>query len=81
MKLEALAVSGQNGQFERSAPRVLFSGPFTHDLAGDQSWDIGPDGRFLMLRAVSSGRVSVEVALNWIDEVPARLDRSRSSSR
>jgi hypothetical protein len=60
---------------------VLFAGPFNHDVAGDQSWDIGPDGRFLMLRPVRGGRVSVEVALNWIEEVRARLGRSPTAPR
>jgi hypothetical protein len=65
------------GVFERSAPRVLFSRPFASDPAGDISYDVATDGRFLMLRPVSGGRARVEVALNWIAEVKARLDGRR----
>ena len=68
-----MTVSVLNGAFVRGTPRVLFSGPFAHDQSGDQSYDIAPDGRFLMLRPVTGGRVLLEVALNWIADVRARL--------
>jgi hypothetical protein len=42
-----------------------------------QSWDIGPDGRFLMMRPVQTKRIDVRVALNWIADVRARLERAK----
>ncbi len=72
----AMAVLVRDGAIERAPVRLLFSGAFGHDQNGDQSWDIAPDGRFLMLRPQAGGRVSVQVALNWITEVRARLNRA-----
>lgn len=55
------------------APEVLFTGTFVRDTFGDQSYDVAPDGRFLMMRPAASGAVQVEVALNWLADVRARL--------
>lgn len=46
-------------------------------LESDQSYDVALGGRFLMRRPVAGGLASVEVALNWIADVRARLDRDR----
>jgi hypothetical protein len=62
---------------ERGAPRLLFSGSFLSDRSGDQSWDLAPDGRFLMLRTEAGSRAIVRVALNWIDEVRSRLEAAQ----
>jgi serine/threonine-protein kinase len=67
----------QDGRLQRTSPRVLFSRRLFHDFSGDISWDLGPGGRFLMLRPVPGGRATVHVALNWIDDVRARLERGR----
>ena len=65
------------GRFERSAPRLLFTGNFHRDEYGDQSWDVARDGRFLMLRPVLAGEMQVDVVLNWIEEVRARMETPR----
>ena len=39
--------------------------------------DVGPDGGFLMRRPVGDSRASIEVALNWITGVRARLERDQ----
>ena len=70
-------ISVNGAAIERAAARVLFSGNYHRDPYGDQSYDVGADGRFLMLRPVAGGRVDIQVALNWIDEVRARLERAR----
>jgi hypothetical protein len=54
-------------------PEVLFSGNYAYDEWGDQSYDVAPDGRFLMMRARSHGGVEVKVVLGWMAEVKARL--------
>jgi eukaryotic-like serine/threonine-protein kinase len=63
----------REGEFELSAPRVLFSGIFMRDPWGDQSYDVDPYGRFLMLRPLPGERMQFRVALNWIEEIRARL--------
>jgi hypothetical protein len=56
------------------APEVLFTGTFVRDTFGDQSYDVAPDGRFLMMRpAASGGPVQVQVVLDWLADVRARL--------
>ena len=55
------------------APEVLFTGSFVRDTFGDQSYDVAPDGRFLMLRPAAAGPVQIQVVLDWLVEVRARL--------
>jgi eukaryotic-like serine/threonine-protein kinase len=71
----AVEIAERDGALERSAPRVLFSGVFNRDQYGDQSYDVAPDGRFLMMRPLPGHRVELRVALNWIAEIRARLER------
>jgi len=57
-------------------PEVLFSGSYAYDDTGDQSYDVAPDGRFLMMRPRENGGVTVNVVLGWIAEVEPRLRRA-----
>jgi eukaryotic-like serine/threonine-protein kinase len=61
------------GQSGWPAPDVLFTGTFARDTWGDQSYDVAPDGRFLMMRPVSAGPIQVQVVLDWLSEVHSRL--------
>jgi hypothetical protein len=54
-------------------PEVLFTGTFVRDTYGDQSYDVAPDGRFLMMRPTTAGPIHVQVVLDWLAEVRARL--------
>jgi hypothetical protein len=67
----------RDGAIERGTPRVLFTGNYATDAAGDQSWDIGSDGRFLMLRPLPGERIDVSVTINWIADVRQRLQRAQ----
>jgi serine/threonine-protein kinase len=73
----AVALTVRGTAVERAPPRVLFSGVYNRDEWGDQSYDVAPDGRFLMMRPLPGGRVELRVALNWIAEVRARLERGK----
>jgi eukaryotic-like serine/threonine-protein kinase len=73
----SVGITVRGSSVERAPPRVLFSGVFYRDEMGDQSYDVGPDGRFLMMRPVSGSRVELRVALNWIADVRARLERGQ----
>jgi hypothetical protein len=55
------------------APDVLFTGTFARDTWGDQSYDVAPDGRFLMMRPAATEPVQVRVVLDWLAEVRSRL--------
>ena len=72
----AVSITYRDDVVESSVPQQLFFGSFRRDVAGDQSYDVARDGRFLMLRPVARGRPTVEVTLNWIAEVRARIDRA-----
>jgi hypothetical protein len=72
-----IVVENSGGVVEAGTPRVLFAGSFATDRSGDQSYDLGPDGRFLMLRPLPGRRIDLHVTLNWIDEVRARLADAR----
>jgi eukaryotic-like serine/threonine-protein kinase len=76
---EVLAVSfvETTGEMKWGPPRVLFSGLIFLDDSGDQSYDVASDGRFLMLRPVVGTPLDIQVALNWLSEVRARLDGPR----
>jgi hypothetical protein len=69
--------TARDGAIEQTPPRLLFTGNFDVNGAGDQSWDIGPDGQFLMMRPVQDKRIDIRVALNWIADVRARLERAQ----
>ena len=70
-------VAGESA-FQVSPPEELFHGPYPRDRWGDQSYDVAPDGRFLMMRADADNRVEANVVLNWIEEVRHTLnDRKR----
>jgi hypothetical protein len=55
------------------APQELFRGNFVRDSYGDQSYDVAPDGRFLMMRPAANGPVYVQVVLDWLAEVRAAV--------
>jgi len=57
-------------------PEVLFTGNYLYDDSGDQSYDVAPDGRFLMMRPLETEGVTIHVVLGWIAEVEARLRRA-----
>ena len=50
-------------------PEVLFTGNYAYDDAGDQSYDVAPDGRFLMMRLDEVPRADVHVVVNWHQEL------------
>lgn len=48
-------------------PEILFE--TGHDFTQDRNWDVGPDDRFLMVRADPASGTSLRVVFNWFDEV------------
>jgi Tol biopolymer transport system component len=69
----AAAVDTTNG-FRAQKPRLLFEGPYYVGAGGDLSFDVAPDGRFLMIRGdeASVGR-QLNVVSNWFDELTRRV--------
>ena len=60
--------------FVHGTPEVLFEGRY---YAGQgRSYDVAPDGRFLMLKATDDGAAGVteiQVVVNWFEELKARV--------
>jgi serine/threonine-protein kinase len=76
--INAVTVSDLGGAIATTRPTRYFAGGQLRDRFGDQSYDIAPDGRFLLVRVPPrAGRpVVLQLELNWIEEVRARLDRA-----
>jgi hypothetical protein len=61
---------------EIGTPRELFQGPFLHDLFGDRSFDVMPDGEhFLMFEANPAAAPELRVIRNWVAELKAMASR------
>ncbi len=57
-------------EFRFEPPEVLFEGPYYHEVP--PSYDVGPDGRFLMIQPTSAGQTEttkIVVVLNWFEEL------------
>jgi hypothetical protein len=48
-------------------PEKLFEGDYLPSR-GEKSWDVAPDGRFLMRKAIRA-EYSINVVLNWPEEL------------
>jgi eukaryotic-like serine/threonine-protein kinase len=64
--------------FKPGRPRVLFHGTFarrTGEVTTDSTlWNIGPDGRFLMMKeAVAEAPRKINIVLNWFEELKQRV--------
>ena len=54
-------------EFRFQPPEVLFEGGYY--LGARPSYDVGPDGRFLMIKDEEPGTVPINVVLNWFEEL------------
>ena len=51
-------------------PQELFAGTF--DFSQENNWDVGRDGRFLMIRGDARTRAGFLLVTNWFDELRAK---------
>ena len=51
-------------------PQELFAGTF--DFSQENNWDVGRDGRFLMIRGDARTRAGFLIVTNWFDELRAK---------
>ena len=60
--------------FSAGPPEKLFGGPY-YGNAGWRTYDVAPDGRFLMIKSGdrSSAATTIVVALNWLEELKQRV--------
>jgi Tol biopolymer transport system component len=59
---------------------TLFEGPFLYEpnFPGVPNYDVGPDGRFLMISSEAGPADQVQIVLNWTKYLAARLGTPRS---
>ena len=71
-KMMAIKVSTQP-KFTFGVPELVFEGAYLHDFQfGAPTYDVAPDGRFLMIKPVTgeeSERTDLIVVLNWFEEL------------
>ncbi len=70
---------GEGDALAPCTPRLLFTAPYTFGalFRGNPSYDVSPDGRFLMIRSETDDMVSprLHVVLNWFEELKAKVGR------
>ncbi len=59
-------------------PELLFDAPYVRDslVVGNPAYDVGPDGRLLMIGregGTGAGALQIGVVLDWVSEVEARV--------
>ncbi len=60
------------GDFEASAPRMLFEGDYVADIY--QNWDVASDGQsFVMVLADPERPREIRIVQNWFDELKRLL--------
>jgi serine/threonine protein kinase len=72
---DAMAVRVEtNPEFKPGKPTVLFRGAYSYIWDGMPSWDIGPDGRFLMMKeAAAEAPRKINIVVNWFEELKRRV--------
>jgi eukaryotic-like serine/threonine-protein kinase len=69
-KVLSTGVVTQESELRVGTPRVLFEGGFRFDPGSGRSFDVGPDGRFLMIEANDTATsASMVVVQNWFEEL------------
>ena len=60
--------------FDHQTPTALFEGAYYRTSTAHASYDLAPDGRFLMVKPEEQASVSeINVVLNWFEELKARV--------
>ena len=70
---DIMAVSARTRPAFSGKPQRLFGGGY--DFLQDDNWDVGPDGRFLMVKADPNAGTQFLVVLNWLDELRSRFEQ------
>jgi len=65
-RMMAVAVH-ENGEFTADRPKLLFEGLFHYAVTPSRTYDVGPDGRFLMVAEPEPEHAArqINVVLNW----------------
>ena len=73
-KLMAAEVTGSSGALQFKTPHLLFEGGFiSWEPNAPRSYDVSPDGRFLMIEPTPTYSQRLNVVINWGQELKARV--------
>ena len=72
-KMMAVKIETQP-RFRFQPPELLFEGDYYH---ANPSYDIGPDGRFLMIKLTEEPRGQINIVLNWFEELKRLVPTDR----
>lgn len=73
-KLMAAEVTGSSGALQFKTPHLLFEGGFiSWEPNTPRSYDVSPDGRFLMIEPTPTYSQRLNVVINWGQELKARV--------
>jgi serine/threonine-protein kinase len=55
-------------------PKLLFVGPYSDLIPHGRNYDVGPDGRFIMIKSVQEAPpTQVNIIFNWVEELKRRV--------
>ena len=74
-RMMSVAVSTSGGELDVGVPLELFRGRFSYfdPLFGPRSYDVAPDGRFLMVQRDAPRPTEIQVVINFFGELRARV--------
>ncbi len=61
-----------DSDFRFEPPETLFELPYSQDNRASPTYDVGPDGRFIMAKPLGGGeseRSDLVIILNWFEEL------------
>lgn len=77
-RMMAVSVETGNG-LSPGLPRPLFEGPYDEEIVGNANYDVGPDGRFVMIRTEELSSSQLTVVLHWDRELRSAVGEGPTS--
>ena len=69
-RMMAVEFAENGSDFKLGQPERLFDEPYFHPATGPRNYDVGPDGRFLMLKGRGRDEIrEYHVVLHWTEEL------------
>ena len=74
-RMMSVPVSTSDGELDAGVPQELFRGRFSYfdPLFGPRSYDVAPDGRFLMVQSDAPRPTEIQVVVNFFEELRQRV--------
>jgi hypothetical protein len=78
-----MAVPAQTeGPFAAGRPISLFEDSYAREYKGRSNYDVGSDGRFVMVKTqAASSSVRLDILVNWLGEIEDLASNGREGGR